>query len=200
MLEQLGTAPRTATELASLGHALSFHQVRRRIDLYLIGAMICEVQNGSRHRRYELTSDARKAMGLVTGLGRWRERHAKPAGTPGLTRPETARLLRTTLPLVVLSKHYGKQFNLVIGSRAQSDTDGLEVVRAMVSTEGRIVDGGNRAATVATWGRGEVGDWIEVLLQGTEGRIRASEDDPLIEAVLQGMHKALWEQSKSTVA
>jgi DNA-binding HxlR family transcriptional regulator len=83
MFDELTDEPRTATELARVNHDLSFHQVSRRINLYLNGGMIRETSDGGRRRRYGLTDEARKATALVAGLGRWRERHVSPGGSRG---------------------------------------------------------------------------------------------------------------------
>jgi DNA-binding HxlR family transcriptional regulator len=193
MFEELNRGPCTATQLAALGHSLSFHQVRRRIDLYLFSQVIGEAIDGSRQRHYELTKETREAMAMVVGLGGWRERYLEPNGNPGLTRPETAGVLRAVLPLVVLPGSGGKSFNLVVLSSDLGNGDGREVVRVEVDADGGLLTGDEKGRPTDGWAQGEVRAWIEALLRGGKGEIRIdSRDVPLIEGTLQGMHDALW--------
>jgi len=195
MFEELNVAACTATELAALDHRLSFHQVRRRIDLYLIDEIIREAINGSRQRHYELTIQAREAMALVVGLASWRERYVEPEGAPGLTRTETLSVLRAVLPLVVLPEHVGKSLNLTVTPPSPSDIDALEVLRVEVDLNGRLCESADTVHSADVWGCGEIADWIEALLNGASNGIEVDDGDPtLLEAALQGMHKALWER------
>lgn len=193
MFEELNVAPCTATELAALDHRLSFHQVRRRIDLYLIDDVIREAINGSRQRHYELTTQAREAMALVVGLAGWRERYVAPDGVPGLTRAEMVSVLRAVLPLVALPGYTGKSLNLTVTPPSPSDIDALEALRVEVGTSGRLCESAETVHSAPAWGRGEIAGWIEALLHGTLSGIRVEDGDrTLIEATLQGMHRALW--------
>jgi DNA-binding HxlR family transcriptional regulator len=198
MFEELNGGPRTATELASVGHDLSFHQVSRRTNLFLIGGLIRERNDGRRRRHYELTEGARQATALIAGLGRWRERYVVPAGEPGLTAVEAAELLRAALPLVVLPEHAGKTFKLAVVPVGHSSRDEGEFVRAEVEADGAVVDHVGPVDRTDGWGRGEVGDWIEALLQGKGSRVRVGGDDrPLVRASLRRMHEALWKRQES---
>ncbi|HEX5591814.1 MAG TPA: winged helix-turn-helix transcriptional regulator [Solirubrobacterales bacterium] len=193
MFEELNDAPCTATELASLDHELSFHQVRRRIDIYLVDEVICEARDRSRQRRYELTRESRQAMALVVGLGGWRERHVDPVGMPGLTRAETAGLIRAVLPLVVLPEHGGESFNLIVVCADSDDADGRQAVRIEVDVTGRLVNSSVPMRPADAWGQGEVKSWLEALRRGASDGIRVGAGDrPLINASLRGIFEALW--------
>ncbi len=192
MFHALATQPCTATELARMEHGLSFHQVARRISLLLIGGLIRERDDGRKRRRYELTEEARQASALIAGLGLWRERYLLEAGESGLTLAETAELLRAVLPLVMLPGHGGKTLELVIGSRSAGNGGAGEVVWATVSTDGGVVCCSRQIDQVDARARGEVADWTGMLAQETAGTLRISGDKPLMEALFQGLHEALW--------
>src|SRR5690242_10065934 len=110
MVGALQQGSRSLTELSQGAHALSFHQVSRRANLFAIGGFIEETTEGTRYRRFALTERSRRAMALIAGIGRWRRRHVLPKGTTGLTSSEAARLIRTVLPLVSLPEYPGKNF------------------------------------------------------------------------------------------
>jgi hypothetical protein len=197
MFQELNAGPCTATELAGVGHDLSFHQVSRRTSLFMIGGLIRETEDGGRRRRYELTGRARRETAMIAGLGRWRERHVVPAGEPGLTAVEAADLLRAALPLAVLPEHEGKSFKLAVTPTEGSNGDEGEVVWAEVRADGAVA-GCTEPADINGWGRGEVGDWIRALLQGKGSRVRVGGDDrPLVRACLRRIHEALWKPQES---
>lgn len=196
MYGALNGAPRTATELARVDHDLSFHQVARRINLFLNGGFIREGKDGARRRRYELTEAARQSTALIVGLGRWRERHVVPVGEPGLTPAETAELLRAAMPLVVLPQRAGGSLKLsVLPPAGDAGGTGDEVVWAEVDGDGVVSAAGDAVDRPHGWARGEVGHWIETLLRGARSKVRTGgSDSSLVKSVVCGMHAVLWER------
>jgi DNA-binding HxlR family transcriptional regulator len=193
MYDELAGGPCTATELARVGHELSFHQVSRRTNLYLAGGLIQEAQDGRRRRHYELTEEARQATALIAGLGRWRERHVVPEGEPGLTEAEAAGVLRAALPLVVLPQHAGECFELAVVRTGRSPCEESEVVGAQVLGSGAVTCNAEAPARSDGWGRGMVGDWLQALLQGGMGKVRVGGSDAaLVKTAVGEMHAALW--------
>jgi DNA-binding HxlR family transcriptional regulator len=192
MFEELNAGPCTATELAQAGHGLSFHQVTRRINLLLIGRLICEVEDEGRRRHYQLTEQARRGVALIAGLGRWREQHVVPQGEPGLTVTETAEMVRAVLPLVLLPDDAGKCFEFAISPALQNDGKGL-VLWAEVEADGSVFGCSDTEVDPDGWGRGQVKAWIDMLLLGTSGGFHAGGDcGPQIKSALGEMRAALW--------
>ena len=192
----LNSESRTATELAGMGHALSFHQVSRRTDLFVLGGLISEVPDGGRRRHFQLTNQARRGMALIAGLGRWRENHVVAAGESGLTTLETAEVLRTALPLLMLPDHGGKNFELSVRPPGRSSETG-ETVWAEVKLDKSVIGTEGPLAELDGWGGGKVRVWIDALLLGAIDGIKVSGgDDPLVAACLRGLHTALWEKEK----
>lgn len=201
MYEELAAGPRTTTELARVGHELSFHQVSRRANLFLAGGLIREARDGGRRRRYELTEEARRASGLIAGLGRWRERHVVAEGEAGLTEGEAAELLRAALPLLLLPEHSGERLELAVGSGDRGDSGEEEVVGARVDATGRLIPAAAPADAADGRARGKVGEWLAALLSGSVGRIRVGGEDPsLVKATIGGMHEALWGRRDGAVS
>jgi len=197
MYEALNQGPRTATELARLDHDLSFHQVARRINLFLDGGFIRETDDKERRRRYELTKEARQSTALIVGLGRWRERHAVPVGEAGLTPVETAELLRAAMPLVALPEHAGVSLKLSVAPPGEGEENG-EVVWAEVGRDGTVCDGIGPLDHPHGWARGEVGHWIEALLRGTKSKVRFGGDgSSLVRVIVREMHEALWDRQRT---
>jgi DNA-binding HxlR family transcriptional regulator len=193
IVEELNLGPRTPTDLARVGHGLSYHQVSRRASQFAKGGFIRELQDPGRPGVYALTDKTRRGMALIAGLGRWRRRHVAPDGTSGLSPSETATLLRTALPLIGLPKHAGKSFEIGV-FRSEPGKGGAEAtVWGEVEPDGSVVSSANPAAVVDAWGHGGVESWVDSLLDGPHNELHIGGDSRLIEACLSGVHVSLWE-------
>lgn len=196
MYKELNTEPCTATELARVSQGLSFHQVSRRINLFVIAGLVRETNGGSRRRRYELTDQARKGTGLIAGLGGWRERYVVAPGEAGLTLDETVEVVKGAAPLVVLPEHAGQCFELNLASPESVDGDEDEVVWVELGPDGRAVARLKGQDDGVGWARGEVGDWIEALVRGDSGVRCGGAESATAEACLHEMHAALWTRAE----
>lgn len=194
LIRELNEGPRTATELARVRHGLSYHQVSRRASLFAIGGLIRELPDLGRRRKYELTEKARRAMALVAGIGRWRRRHVVPPGQPGLSAPETAGVLRTVLPLVVLPEHAGKSFRIGVVSPDHGPDEDGELLWAKVAPGGAIAAAAP-VGDVDAWGRGRVEPWVDAVLDGpSKNGLHLGGDGSLIHGCLAAIHEALWKR------
>jgi DNA-binding HxlR family transcriptional regulator len=192
MFKELIAGPCTATELAGVSHDLSFHQVSRRINLFMIGGMLYEAEDGRKRRRFELTEKARRGVSLVAGLGSWRERYAVAPGETGLTLEETADVVRAVVPLVVLPEHAGKCFRLEVALPAGNNGSEGEVVWVELDPEGRAAARAGPLEQCEGWGRGEAGDWLDTLVRG-EARVPAGgPESGVVDDCLEQMQAALW--------
>jgi DNA-binding HxlR family transcriptional regulator len=193
MFRELNAGACTATELARVEHDLSFHQVSRRTSLFTIGGLIRETEDGGRHRRYELTEQARHQTAMIAGIGRWREKHAGPAGEPGLTAAETAELLKAALPLVAVPEHAGKVLELVVTTPEGGDGGEGEVAWAVVDDVGQVLACNDPPEQEADGcGRAPVGGWLEMLLRESDKEIAVDGDASLVGDCLQGVQQGLW--------
>lgn len=182
MIEELNRGARSPTELSRGAHGLSYHQVSRRASLFAIGGFIEELPNGGRRRRYALTERARRAVALIVGIGRWRQRHRAGDREAEMTPAEVAVALQTTLPLVALPEHSGQSFEIDVAE---------ERVWGRVEADGSIVCLESPASNVDARGRGKVRGWLDALVTGSSHGVRV-DGCPLIETLLSRLHTTLW--------
>lgn len=191
--EELSREPRSLTQLAGGSHELTYHQVNRRIGMFLTGGLLLVSREKGRGKRYVLTEHARRRMALIAGIGRWR-RHVTVDSTSGLTIGEVATVLRAMLPLPTFPQHVGMSLELgvtdAMDARGQRDK---QTLRCTVGKDGNLrceepvrgfVDG-SATATINTW--------FSALLDGNRGRIRVRGDLELVDSFLTQLHDLLWE-------
>jgi DNA-binding HxlR family transcriptional regulator len=190
MLTELSHGPRSPTELVRGGHELSYHQVNRRAGLFKGAGLVCEWQGRGRRRCYALTEKTRNAMALVVGIGRWRHHHVVAEDEEGMTGPEMATVLRASLPLVNLPGHPGKRLKLSVLSEDPALDE--ELLWPEVEKDGNVRTGAESSGAIDGWGRGRVKAWIPAILDGDASKILVGEDEQLVDALLRGLHEALW--------
>ena len=192
MVEELSDGGRSPTDLARGPHGLSYHQVNRRAGLFKAGGLLHEWQGTGRRRCYGLTDEARRKMGLVAGIARWRHHHVRSPDEEGMTAAEMATVLKAALPLVKAPEHRGKCLRLdVLGEDDNAGSEG-QIVWIEVEDDGTVRSCAEAHAEPAAWARGRVGDWITVLLDdGSEGVLIGGEER-LVADSLAMLSEALW--------
>lgn len=193
MAEELSCEARSPTELAQGSHGLSYHQVNRRAALFEAGGLLCKRPGRGRRRCYALTEKARRAMTLITGIGRWRHHHVLAKEEEGMTAAEMATVLRASLQLVKLPDHAGACLRMgVLGRDEGKDAEG-EAVWAEIEADGTVHSCVEPPPTVDAWARGGVSDWTRAILDGKAERLRKGGKAKIAAACLAGVHRALWE-------
>jgi DNA-binding HxlR family transcriptional regulator len=192
MVEDLSCGGRSPTDLARGQQELSYHQVNRRAGLFKVGGLLDEWQGPGRRRCYGLTEKTRRKMGLITGIARWRHHHVVAEDEEGMKAKEMATVLRVTLPLVRIPDHRGKclQFTVINEDDAAGAED--ETVWAEVTDDGTIHSCAEQPADPTGWGRGQIKDWIPVLLDGEGSGVLVGDDDRLVSDVLDNLYEVLW--------
>lgn len=190
MLDALNHGPKTLTELAQGDHELSFHQVSRRVGLFVREGFIEEKVEGGSRRRYALAGKSRRAMGLVAGISRWRRHYVEPRGDAGLSVGEAAGLMRTVLPLILLPEHSGKSFELrvVLGGGKKAEE---EPVWGDIGVDGGVVNRLLPLELVDSSTRGNVAAWVDTLLDGPRNGLQTKGDSALIDDCLRQLHATL---------
>jgi DNA-binding HxlR family transcriptional regulator len=192
MIEELSCAPRSPTELARGPHGLSYHQVNRRAGLFKTAGLLSETEGPGRRRCYSLTAKARRKMGLIAGIARWRHDHVVDEGDVGITPEELATVLRAALPLARMPEHPGKRLRLsVIADQAAPGSEG-ETVWVEVGRDGSLQSCASPFAEVDAWCRGRVSSWIPAILAGEPGRVLAGAEEKIADDCLRRLHDALW--------
>lgn len=192
MVEELACEGKSPTDLARGPHGLSYHQVNRRAGLFKTGGLLIEWQGPGRRRCYGLSEKTRRKMGLIAGVARWRHHHVVAEDEQGMTASEMATVLRVLLPMASLPEHTGKCLRLSV--RGEGDTAGGEgeVVWAEVEPGGAVESCVTAPGEPQGWGRGEVKDWIPVVLDGRDDQVLVGGDEQLITDALHRFHEVLW--------
>lgn len=192
MVEKLSCDPQSPTDLARGTHGLSYHQVNRRAGLFKTSGLVFESAGPGRRRLYGLTEKSRRKMGLIAGIARWRHHHVLADDGEGMTATEMATVLRVALPLVGLPEHKGKCLRLSV--RGEGDAAGAEGVEVWVEVEadGTVRSCADPTADPTGWGRGKVGAWIPVILDGDTQAVLIGEDEKLVSDSLAHLYETLW--------
>jgi DNA-binding HxlR family transcriptional regulator len=196
LIDELSHGPRSVIELSRVGHPMTYHQVSRRAKLFATSGLANSYNSTGDGKCYELTDDGRRCVGLISGLGRWRQRYATGDGVPGLTVEEMTTVLRVALPAIRLPEFAGMSLDLEISeSGDQSGYRAAQVLQGRIRANGAVrcdlkrkpSSDGAAAATINTW--------FGVLLDGKRGRVKVRGDLPLVDACLTQLYNLLWDQS-----
>lgn len=192
MVEALSCEARSPSDLARGPHGLSYHQVNRRAGLFKVGGLLYEGESSGRRRCYGLTEKARRKMGLIAGISRWRHHHAVTEGEEGMAAAEMATVLRVALPLLKLPEHSGKCLHISV--QAADDEAGAagEEVWAEVEADGSVHSCATPPALADGWGRGPIGAWVTAILDGDARGILVGKDEGLVGDCLDALYATLW--------
>jgi DNA-binding HxlR family transcriptional regulator len=191
---ELGYESRTLTELAGGGHGLTYHQVNRRVGLFLASGLLVVSPAKGHGKRYGLTDHGRRRMALIAGIGRWR-RHVIVDGAAGLTIAEMTTVLRAVLPLPLFPLFLGMSVDLgVSGAMEASGQRARQSLRGTVDMEGTMRAGDDVKRLVEGSAAATIKIWSAALLDGNRGRIRVRGDLELVDSLLTQLHDILWEE------
>jgi DNA-binding HxlR family transcriptional regulator len=190
-VEELSRGSRSLTQLAQSAPEMTYHQVNRRLGLFVSCGLLVRLQHGHL-KHFGLTDHGRRRMALVASVGRWRRRHLGE-GTPGLTIPEMATVLRTALPLILLPKFAG--MNVDFGVSGGVDQNGHredETLQGTIGLDGTMRFDGAVEPSANSSARGTINTWFAALLDGKRGRMQVGGELPLVDACLTQLHEVLW--------
>jgi DNA-binding HxlR family transcriptional regulator len=190
-VEELSHGSRSLTELARSAPQMTYHQVNRRMGLFVADGLLVRIQVGHL-KHYELTEYGRRRMALVAGVGRWRRRHLDN-GEPGLSTEEMATVLRTAMPLILLPAFAGMSIDLgVSGAMDANGHRDTEMLQGTIDVEGSMHC--DRAVVPSASGSagGTLNTWFAALLDGNRGRMQVRGNLPLVDACLTQLYDVLW--------
>jgi DNA-binding HxlR family transcriptional regulator len=197
LLEELSEGPRSVVDLARRAHPMTYHQINRRAASFAASGLATSQLDGN-GKRYQLTDAGRRCMGLVGGIGRWRQGYVMEDGLPGLTSKEMATVLRTVLPLIQLPQFVDMSIDIEVSHRANENSyRNPEVLRGSVGEDGAVQcepqpqdsADGSAVATINTW--------FGVLLDGKRGRVKVRGNLSLVDACLTQIHERVWKSETS---
>jgi DNA-binding HxlR family transcriptional regulator len=175
VVEALSRGPTSPSQLMRRRCPLSYHQLNRRSSRFKAAGYFSEAPQSRRQRRvYALSSKARRTMGLVVGLGRWRHRHLESDPEAGLTQAEMTTVLRAVLPLASETEDEALALRLCIEGSGEAE-------EARVGSD----------ANALPWASGTVEDWTALLLDG-ELRVEMGGDSALAHERLMSLYEELW--------
>lgn len=187
VVDALSRGSQSPTELVQNQRGLSYHQVNRKIGQFKEAGFVRESKTSrNRQRSYTLTEKARRTMGLIADIGRWRERHLPALGEAGLTPEEMATVLRAALPLATIPRDARKGLQIRIVDHARE-----ALVWAQVDDQGCIQTGQERPGRIAAEVEGDLETWLSALLDG-EIELEVEGDGDLTRDCLAGLYEKLW--------
>jgi DNA-binding HxlR family transcriptional regulator len=187
VVDELSQGPQSLAELARRLEALSYHQLNRRASRFKASGFFGETAQTDR-RGYVLTDKARRTMGLIAGLGRWRRRHL--AGS-GLTLEEMTTVLRVSLPLADVPHHAGKTMQVIVRGEAGGQPRRLS---AEVGGDGALQIREEDASDSDCWAEGSVDNWMAALIDG-KPPAKSGGDVVMVADCLTSMYRRLWTPS-----
>jgi hypothetical protein len=168
---------------------LSYHQVNRKVRQIKEAGFLRESKRApKRQRSYTLTEQARRTMGLVAEVGRWRACHLPDFGEEGLAPEEMATIVRAALPLTPLPAHAGKGLGVRVGDSREVET------WARVDEEGILRPVEEAPALLASEVAGDVSAWLSALLD-SENQLAVDGEAALVADCLAGIYAKLWTPS-----
>ena len=189
VVEALSHGPRSSTELVQRQRGLSYHQVNRKVGQFKEAGFLRELKRAPKGQRsYVLTEKARRTMGLVADLGRWRACHLPDFGEEGLAPEEMATIVRAVLPLALLAGHAGKGLGIRMSGAREAET------WARVDEEGNVQPVEEPPEPVTAEAAGDVGIWLAALLDD-EDQLEVDGDAALVTDCLAGIYAKLWTPS-----
>lgn len=197
LIEELSHGPRSVVELAREAHPMTYHQVNRRATLFATYGLASSYNSSGEGKRFELTEDGRRCVGLIVGVGRWCQRYILENGTPGLTIAEMASVLRAALPAIRLPEFAGKSIDLEVSEGG--DENGyrtMEVLRGEIASDGTVRCDPERQAPSDASAAATINTWYGVLLDGNRGRVKVKGELPLVDACLTQLYEVLWEEAR----
>ncbi|HEX6781139.1 MAG TPA: winged helix-turn-helix transcriptional regulator [Solirubrobacterales bacterium] len=187
VVDELSQGPRSLAELARRLEALSYHQLNRRASRLEAFGFFGESGRVER-RGYVLTDKARRTMGLIAGLGRWRRRHL--AGE-GLSVAEMTTVLRVSLPLARLPHRPGKTMRVTVKGGAG---DSPRELWAEVGGDGAVAVAEAGVSACDCWAEGSVDNWMAALIDG-KPPARSGGDAEMVSDCLTSLYEKLWSPS-----
>jgi DNA-binding HxlR family transcriptional regulator len=190
VMDALSRGSQSPTELVQRQRGLSYHQVNRKVAQFKEAGFLRESKRTrNQQRSYALTKKARRTMGLIADIGRWRERYPSDFDEEGLTPAEMATILRASLPLATPERHAGKGLRIRVIGRSQ-ETD----FWAWLDEEGCVRLGEQPPGSTAAEVEGDLEAWLSALLDG-ELRLDVEGDGSLVADCLTAVHSRLWAPS-----
>lgn len=190
MLRALAARPLSLTELDGVISGLSYPSLERRLGAMRLADQLEACATDGHGIPYRPTAWLRRGMAPVAAAARWERRHL-PEESPPLKRIDTESFFLLTLPLLRLPEETSGTCRLGIEMRSG---DERRLVGAMVNLdEGRLTSCNVRLdAHADSWATGSTSAWLTTVIDGDADGLELGGDQQLAQALVDGMHGALF--------
>jgi DNA-binding HxlR family transcriptional regulator len=194
MIRALAARPLSLTELNGLISGLSYPSLERRLGAMRMAGQIERMPGPGRGTPYAVTEWLRRAIAPLGAAARWEHLHA-PEQTAPIRRLDAEAGFMLATPLLSLPSDLNGSCRLAV-ELGGSNGDGLAGVLVRVR-EGEV------ASCVASihgqadaWAAGSAPTWLQAVIEQGGDRLEMGGDRELPQALIEGLHSALFGRLK----
>jgi DNA-binding HxlR family transcriptional regulator len=190
MVRALAARPLTLTELNGLITGVSYPSLERRLGAMRLAGQIERMPGRGRGTPYAVTPWLRGAIAPLAVAARW-ERLNVPGATRPIKRLDAEAAFLLVVPMLSLPTQVSGTCRLAV---AVQTSRGERLAGVLVR-----VEEGHVASCVASlqgdadaWASGSPATWLRAVIEEETGPLEKGGDCALAEAILEGMHAALF--------
>jgi len=191
MVRALAARPLSLTELNGLINGLSYPSLERRLGAMRLAGQIERQPGRGRGTPYVVTEWLRRAIGPLGAAARW-ERSYVPEVTAPIRRLDAEAAFLLAMPLVNLPSDASGVCRLAVDV---GPAGGERLAGVMVEVrEGQIAScvANVRGGPADAWASGSPPFWLQAVMEQNNERLEMGGDCQLVQAVLDGLHGALF--------
>jgi DNA-binding HxlR family transcriptional regulator len=195
MLRALAARPLSLTELDDLISGISYPSLERRLAAMRLAGLVDPVPGRSRGTPYQVTEWARRAVGPITAVAHWEQRHLGAEVRP-LTKHDAETVFLLAVPMLRLPTELSGACRL---SMQVQNGKGPTFAGVLVDVdEGRIASCGSRLeGHAAAWASGSVPAWLRAVITHDLDSLEVGGDLQLARGFLDDLHGSLFRVSQA---
>lgn len=198
MLRALAAGPLSLTELDKVIGALSYPSLERRLVAMRLAGQVEARPGHGRRTPYAVTGWLRQGVAPLAAAARWERRHRAQTTTPiGRLDIEAAFLL--ALPSIRLAPQLAGTCRMV-AEIANGATPRLAGVTVEVEDGAMTACTTNLQARPGTWAHGSAAAWLDAVIERDTDRLELGGNRQLAEALLEGLHKTLFDAAERNIS
>jgi DNA-binding HxlR family transcriptional regulator len=190
MLRALAAGPRSLTELDSLISSHSYPSLERRLGSMRLAGLVESCSGDGRGTPYAVTTWTREAVAPLAAAAQWEQRHLV-ADAPPVARLDAEAAFLLAVPLIKLPSGLTGSCRMAaeIPSGKGQRLAGVKVM---------VQDGATASCTTHlqgetdAWALGSPTAWLGALVEHDSERLELGGDCPLVRALVEGLHGALF--------
>jgi DNA-binding HxlR family transcriptional regulator len=193
LVRALAARPLSLTQLAGLISDVSYPSLERRLTAMKLTGQLETTASGGRGRPYVVSEWLRRAAAPIVAASRWERLHSVPGAAP-LSRLDTEATFLLAVPLLQPAAELHGACRLAVEI---PNGEGRRLAGVLVLVEGgRIVSCASRLEGHAdAWASGSPPVWFRAVIEHDTRRLEMGGDSPFADALVEGLHKALFGSS-----